>query len=439
MEPMARIPVAKRIASCCLLPFSLLPLVLHAATVQVEGEVGAGRSDNIARTATVKQADTITSIGMSFSVLENSRRMEADLMGDLAWLDYRNGTFNSELVGSAVGRVRLKFIDDMLLWTIEDNFGQTRRDLFASPTPDNRENINYFSTGPDLRIRLGASTGLAFESRFSIVDYQFASADTNRLSARLSVIRDTSATSRISINVAGEHIDPRVTPDRPSYDRGSTYVRYALSGAQTSATVDLGANRIGGDAPETGILWRVELSRQIADRARVGLKIGQEFTDGGDMFRPGSPSGIVESNPATASLSRTVLPFTNRFAEISSSITGRVTTLTLVGSWSDEAYRQDVSQSRERMSLGLHLTRQTGARSSVSVAADYAGSDFDGAGERSDDMTFEVSGLWRVARRLRLELVGQHYIYSRSTQATDAHETRYWLRLRYGNPVSRTK
>jgi hypothetical protein len=42
-----------------------------------------------------------------------------------------------------------------------------------------------------------------------------------------------------------------------------------------------------------------------------------------------------------------------------------------------------------------------------------------------------------VGRKLRLELSGEYYEFSTDLAGSSLDETRYWFRLRYGNPVTR--
>src|SRR5690606_20595070 len=135
--------------------------VASATTAEFETELGVGRSTNFARSAITPQDATLKSAGLRFSLLEDTRRVDADLVGDVSLIDYNGSRYSSEVTGSVAGRLGVTLIDDRLRWVVEDSFGQARQDLFTVPTPDNREQVNYFSTGPDVRIGLGAhSTAL---------------------------------------------------------------------------------------------------------------------------------------------------------------------------------------------------------------------------------------------------------------------------------------
>jgi hypothetical protein len=320
-----------------LLVGAFMTIKAAAATVEMEANAGFGRSDNLARTPQDEQDATLKSVGLDFSLLHATRRIDADLVGDLRLIDYSGNLYSSELTGSAAGRLSLGLVDESLRWIVEDSFGQTRRDVFSVPTPENREDVNFFSTGPDVRLRLGDAMSLLLGARYSRVDYESSPADAERTGGWIATERELANSARFGIHVTHERVDPRGGSATPTYDRSTAYLRYELAGSRTSVAIDIGANRVhGNELDEAGALLRMELARAVGRYSRVTFRAGEELTDSGSTLRPPAGGQLPPPSPGTDSLLQSVDPFTARYVELGWAITGRRTALALTAGWSRE-------------------------------------------------------------------------------------------------------
>ncbi len=90
---------------------------------------------------------------------------------------------------------------------VSDNFGQTQPDLLTPVTPANSENINYFSTGPDLTLRLAPTTELRLGARYSLVNYQISPFDSDRVSGSLVLTRSIAERSSVSLNAEHDRVE----------------------------------------------------------------------------------------------------------------------------------------------------------------------------------------------------------------------------------------
>lgn len=418
-----------------LLAGACVPLIAAPAEVQMAVDVGVGRTDNIGRVPDGGRSQTMGSVGLQFSVIEQTRRLNADVIGDLSWLDYADSDYSGEVNGSAVGRVGFALIPGRLQWVAEDRFGQTRQDLFSAPSPENRENVNHFATGPDLRLSLGASTDLLLGGRYALVDYEHSDADMRRWSAHLAVSRELAGGASLSGNVSGEKIEARRDNPAPDFDRSAAYLRYAVTGRRTTLNLDAGANRVeGGGIRGTGALLRMGLVRQLG-RSSLSLQVGQEYTDAGSSLGLDSGSlDLPDSGAGTAEQS--ARPFTDRYVRAGWEITGRRTRIDLRAEWSDQDYEDAGSVDVQRASLGLGASRQLGPRTTLAARVRHELHDYDLAVVDNQETVYSLSASWDFARRLGLEVEGEHSVFD-SDLTGAARETRYWLRLRYGTRVSR--
>jgi hypothetical protein len=414
-----------------------VPAAAQAGTIQWQGDAGVGHTDNIARTSQGERGATIESLGVQFSVLQDGRRLDADLVGDLAWLNYSGDTYSSDLIGNAQGRLRFGVVEDHLTWTIEDRFGQTRRDLFTVETPENRENVNYLSTGPDLRLGLSASTDLLLGGRFALVDYENSPADTRRYSAWTGIEHRLSNSARLSANVTSEWVNPRNGAAFGSYDRNAAFLAYALSGSRSTARIEAGGNRINpASGSSSGFLLRGQFDRSLGQLSRFTLRLGREFTDSGNSLSL-DPQTLQVRGPGTASsLVQAAQPFINQYANVAWSTTGRRTALTLSAGLSDENYDGDTLD-RKHWQAGFQLRRMLGAHTQVTAGIDYDRDDYENSAGDNSYTTDRLAFLWSAGRRLGLELSAEHYGYNSDLVTGSVNEMRYWFRLRYGDSAVR--
>ena len=409
-----------------------------AATIGYDMNAGVGRTDNIARVADDEQDATITSVGLQLAVLEDTRRFDADLVGDFTWMDYSGDVFSSELIGNANGRLAIDLFPERLRWTVQDNFGQTRRDLFSVPTPLNRENVNYFATGPDLQFRLGGATTLLLGGRYVRVDFEESPGDSRRTSGWLGAEREMSGTARLSLNVSAEHVKSLSDVAIPSYDRAAAYVGYALEGARTSFSFNVGGNRVkGGDLDDSGALARLELGRAAGQRSRLTLRLGHELTDSGSLMGQQADGELPMPGSGTDALIQAAQPYTRNYAELGWVITGRRTSVGVSGGWSDEDYAGSDNTDRQRLTAGLNVSRVLTSRIQARAALVYNTDDYEITAADNHDLSYNLALSVSLGRRLQAEISGERFTFASDLPSSDISETRYWLRLRFGEGIAR--
>ncbi len=135
--------------------------VAHASAARANefnygADVGIGYTDNIAQT-TNKIVEEIAEVGVQFSGLEQTSRLQAEVVGDLEHLDFLRDTYSPEVVGNLNGFASFTLIPEYLQWSLQDYFGQGVNDPLAPATPANREDINTATTGPTLTLPLNWS------------------------------------------------------------------------------------------------------------------------------------------------------------------------------------------------------------------------------------------------------------------------------------------
>jgi len=386
---------------------------------------GVGTTDNIARAPDNEVSETILSAGVLVDVEHQSSRLDTSLNGRVEYYEYMEDTYDGEIVGRLDGRARVALMPGRIFWNFDDSFGQQQVDRFAPATPDNRENINYFSTGPDFDFHFGQSWFTEIGARYVLVDYELSDLDAQRGLATLGFGRELSSESRVSLNAGIERIefDDDTVPD---YDRRTAYLRYEVSGSRTDLKVDAGGSEVDDGETTSGGLFRVEITRRMSSTSELKLSGGQQITDSADSFRdrPLRASDFEPTSPAAQSSG----PFERRNVDLAFSMERNRTSIELGLRYDDDDYLRDTGLDVVRKELGLSLKRQLTPTFSGRLFGSFDSNDYDESDIDFDDTHYGVGIEWRAGRHLGLDLSFEHVARDSDTVA-DYDENRVNLML----------
>ena len=412
---------------------------IMAAEYAYDVNVGVGHSDNIGRVSSNEQDETIAAAGLRFSVDQRSRRLEADAIGNFSYAEYLDDTFDSELLGNFAGTARFAIVPERLEWLAADNFGQTLNDPFAPATPDNRENINYFTTGPDVTFAFGSQTRLRLGARYSLATYEDLPLDFATRSGEAAIVRMLSPASELSLNVRAAQTDYDQAALNADYDQNEAFVRYDVTGARTSLALDLGYTEIERESvadKESGLLLRLDATRRLSASSTATLNAGREFSNSGSAFA--DMQGIGGIGLVTVSGRQTAQPFTNTYATLGWDFARQRTSMNAFVSWVEQSYDAVMAADQTLLSAGTQLRRELSPATSVIFHALYTQSDFQQPGADYDDLNSGLTFGWRISRSVSLNATYDQLRRSSDGAAGDSTENRVWLSLAYGRGTPRS-
>ncbi len=407
-----------------------------AAEVEYSVEAGVGTSDNIGRTAEDEESSTILTTGLDLKWLREEGLVNADVDVDLSYFIYDDSDYDSEIVGLATADLRLRFMPDRFEWVITDSFGQTQTDPFAASTPANRENVNFLSTGPDLIFRLGSVAAVTMFGRYSMTTYEDSNFDDTRALGGLSISRNISQRSTVSLNATTERIefdDPLVGSD---FDRQSYYVAYESSGARTRISAEGGYSEIHDFSDSNSYpLIQLNIARDLSPRTVLTLNGGVRTSDSAsslgadDVFGGGGPT-----RPGRISTTGT---FEIRDAGISWQFTAPRTVFTAGLGYEENLYDNESQGDRTRHTVHLTARRQLSSRISLEGHAGLYSNDFEESGQEDDEMQFGIQLAWHATGRLWIEFDVDHVDRDSNVDTTEFSETRAFLRFAWSNAGNR--
>lgn len=369
------------------------------AETTVTMEMAAGVSDNISRTSENEDAAAIARAGIRFEFDEQTKRLVAKGLGGFSYNDYINANaYDDETLGFFDGTAVFTLKEDVLTWMAQDNFGQQLENTFGPPTPGNRENINYFTTGPDLNWQILGRTALTAGAKFSDVAYETTPLDNQRLGGTLGLQRQLSSSKSVSLNVGADQIDYSSTL-YTDYDTSRAFIRFQSEVARTSLGLDLGWNQVKyGDQSGDGLLLDFSANRELSAVSSISLSLGSRYSDAGDIFRIYQDAGGTPGD--TQDIEGRGSPFQNNYASFGVNFDKNRTSFNANLRFSDENYEAVTAPDRLRADFQATLTRQVRSNFDATMGANIYHRKYDESGRRDTDWSLYGELIWRYSRTL---------------------------------------
>jgi hypothetical protein len=401
------------------LPIAIVSVLALASPAAAETllygvDAGFAESDNVTMSTTGKVSQTMAVADADFDIKQQSRRLDVDAKGNFSYIDYLQNAYGSQLIGRFDGLAHVALVPEHLTWALQDNFGQVGLDPYTPMIPNNIENVNYLSTGPDLALRFSGTNFVNFSARVARVQYAVSPYNSDRFLGRLAWGLQLSAHSSVSLNADTERVLFENTVVNSDFERTNGFVRYEVQGARTDFAADLGATTISQSGVATsGPLARIELSRKISATATLRASAGRDLTDASTSFSglQGGAIGLVGTAPAAVSANN----YTRTYATVGWEYKHNRTTLALSARWEKDGYASqpllDVTYGGAEFKLERKLTRAF----SVEVLGRFFKTDYahtvilpvNGSSNFNDELI--AAGLtWRHGRGLEIRLRGEH-------------------------------
>lgn len=412
----------------CATAIGLGVAVPAAAELGYGFDAGIGYSDNITRVPADEIDETIATAGVNLNWQENRPRLDGDVNVDMRYFDYLDDTYDSEVVGTADADLLFQLIPDRLGWLVHDSFGQMNEDPFSPITPENREDVNYFTTGPDLTLNLGQTGRLRMFGYYSINEYETSPLDGSRLTGGLMLGRALSAASQVGINATAERIEFDDVEDQ-DYDRNNLFVSYRLEGDRTQVSVEAGYTWLKPEVDEEwdGPLLRAEIIRQVTAASSVSLSFGTQITDASDALR----SSMDGPNSGTDFITASPEPFESRNASLGWNFNRNRTTASANVSWVEDRYETQTLLNRTTILWNASVERRITPRITAGLLASLNDDEFDTAGGSADELRVGATLNWRMGRSVGLRLLLERYDRDSSDGLGEYDENRGFLTVTY--------
>jgi hypothetical protein len=407
---------------------ALLTLGASSARADVAYEVltGVGHSNNITRVEERPIDETTASVGLNLEWDEKSRHIEGDALVDLSYVEYLEDTYDGEVLGHATADIDFGIVPERFHWQVSEDFGQAQTDPFAPVTPETRENINYFTTGPDFFLHFGQAMSAELFGRYSSTNYEDSPLDAQRTSLGFAVGRDVSELSHVALNFIAD--ESTFDDGAPGYERRNAYLSYELQpGGRMAITSNLGYTWLqmdGSDDVDGGILLDLSISRQMTSSSLLTLTAAHEFSDAGESL---SASGGGEFEQITASAD----PFESSDASLEWSFNRNRTSMELSVAYNERAYETQVEFDSTRMFYRVDFGRVMRPTLTANLFATLTDEEFEISGDEAKELSFGATFDWDFGRHMGLRLRLERFDRSTTASGNDFEENRVILEFTF--------
>lgn len=403
---------------------------LSAIEVGAQLNASVGTSDNISRVANNEIDETIVTTGFDFTLTENTRRMMLDLQSNFEYVDYRDGSFDSEWVGGLRGEAIFTLIDERLRWNISDIYGQQLFDPLQPEVPQNREDVNFFTTGPTISIVPSVRTPVDLELAFTRVNFDRRPQDHDRLSAALSIGRAVRRDTMVSLNISNERIvfdeDEFLSP----VELYEAFVRYEVTGVRNEISADIGYSEVEqGGFEGDGVLLRLAWLRRVSANGTFSLTAESQYSNQGDIFQfYGDLSTDLRS---TVDGSTGASPFQNRTLTAGYVLETARTLFELTADWVNEDYEGGLGADRDLYRGDARIRRDLSRTIYIEGGLGFSRREFPSANREDDDTILGIGVGFRLTPGFSISIDHRQFRRDSSAPTADFTENRTFLNFAY--------
>src|SRR5690606_10713367 len=141
------------------------PAPAGAARVDYVVDAGVEHDDNVRLAAGDEDAQRILRAGLGFLVTQEGSTVQAYVAGRLDYRDFEGGV-DDGVEGVLSGTLDWVLVPHRLSFTVRDELELQAVDRFAADSPDNRQQVNVFSAGPNLMFDIGRTLRGRVEARY---------------------------------------------------------------------------------------------------------------------------------------------------------------------------------------------------------------------------------------------------------------------------------
>lgn len=402
-----------------------------------------GWSDNIGGLYQDQVSETIAGVGVQAQMLRENHRLNYSIAADLQYLEYLEGTFDSEVAGYAALDTNAVLVPEILTLVLQDTFGQTQISPFAPSTPDTRQNINVLAAGPDLRLEMGDALVFLASGRYILEDYEITPANSNRTQVQAGFYHEFSADSSLGFLGQRTEVDYDDAPEANS-ERDELLLRYQLRARRTAMLLEGGTSNLRLDSGfERDIfLYRADVTRELTPRTFLNVAAGYELSDSGSLFvatvqsleSSGGGGSLADLGLGMTQLSGTgIVASTDSLAHRYYRATWRLnaprTRAYVGGEYRIEDYLTGTSVNRNMIAYTAGIERNLTAAFRLGVDVTQNTRESDDTGITLKDLSIRLSSYWRVSRRTEFQLTFERGQRDSSSTGGGFEDNRVWLRM----------
>lgn len=415
----------------------VVPGVAHAVRIDYSIDAGLERDDNVALTAQDQIEQTISRVGIGFTLEQASSAVQASMVGRIDHRRYEQD-YGNTTDRMFLGRLNWTMVPDRLSLVVEDSYGVETINRTAPASPDNRQQVNVLAIGPDLRFGMGPSRQGLAELRYinsdAAVTEQFNS---DRVLTALRIVQQLDATRSLSWNLQAQQVDFDNDLFARDHRRYEAFVGYRHVLRRFDMRFDAGYARLDYDDGEgrgTPLL-RAELGWSPSERSRFSAALAEEFSDAAisALAEVGEATGVPTS-VATGTTTINAYAYELRSMVVDYTYSGERLSASINGSAQQIDYVDQVGASEEGRGIGASLRYRLRPDLALSASAGINRTEFSAPEERREtDRQFSLGLDKQWSRNWRSTLAVSRYEREVRATAGAFEQNVIYLNLIYSN------
>lgn len=261
-------------------------------------------SDNILLTqANTKKSENIYHALMSMSYKKESSKLSTSFTLDADRRSYQNNTFPDETVVSSLLGLTANLSKKRLYWDLVNRYARVQTNAASLDLPTNRENTNYFSTGPRFVFFQNDKNSLNADIKYEKFYTETSDGDYSGYLVDTSYIRNISRT--FSLGIAAKYNDRKFDNIvlNTNYTKADLILSLIKKMKISDFEIDVGRTRINqqlyNNKNEQGI-FRAFYNYKLGAKTDLKLSYRRELNDFSGLFSSATTGGTILSNVSSS-------------------------------------------------------------------------------------------------------------------------------------------
>ena len=413
----------------------------EAGRIDYSVDAGVERNDNVTLVETGEISQNILRAGLGFLATEDTSALQMRLGGRVEYRNYTDNAYSDSVEGDLSALLNWVAIQDRLSFTAENRLEVQAINPFAVDTPDNRQQINVFSVGPNFYFMRGSTFQGQAELRY--VDSHAEETEefnSSRVGAAVRMYKDLSDASRVSFNYQFQDIDFDDDASAIDHRRNDLFARFEREYNILSLSADAGYSRAAfdGGARHSGPLLRAGLVWRPSERSRFAVDGAKQLSDAattflGDVMVPGAPGGRIPRDILIGTEIVTAAVYEERSVAIGYTYTGDVTSFGVTSFLRRLDYIESALPDEDREGVTVGFDRALGPTLSLSLGYSKERVEYEQIPGRFDTSRFGLSLGKRWSRHWASYLSLERNRWTSPVIATDVDQYILYLSIVYSN------
>ena len=255
--------------------------VVSALQIEPGIGIGLGYSNNAALTADNEDNDWIAAGYVGATIKENNAPFYADVTTSLGYRNYTNNTFSDQYYPRLGATAGWEMIRDRVDWQVHNYFTQQKENSLDANTPDNDQNTNVFTIGPNAYFPISGRQKITVSPLFQDFYYEDSDTDNRQYGIGANWLYQIYRTMEVGLGGRVNKVD--FDNDDRNPDFTTSIARVVVSGTTARSDYDLnvGGTHINRDRFENqeGFTGNLTWLYRLTGHSSVRTYVASELTD----------------------------------------------------------------------------------------------------------------------------------------------------------------